>query len=261
MSMFTGQAVAAYAMDGTYKTTAGKAPLVFGNAYNSKKRTKKVYKKSRKARINRRIKRSAAKRASKRRLNRTASKRSVRKTRKIRKVRRNRRVSSRRISKRRIRNTRRNRRVSSRRLKRRSKRRSRRRVSNRRAYRGRSGNLRAILRRVKPAGLPYALAAAVVTVESRWRVNARGASGEYGLMQLMPATARHLGLRGNPYNPTNNMRAGTKYLYRCYRRARGSVPLTIGCYNRGPGNMHGWNKNPITRRYVAKVRRLMRRRG
>ena len=121
------------------------------------------------------------------------------------------------------------------------------------------GSLMATLRSVKPKGLPLRLAAAVVTVESGWRVNARGSSGERGLMQLMPATARMMGARGNLYNPRVNMRAGTKYLNWCYRRARGNVAATIGCYNRGHGKMWKWSGNPITRRYVGKVRRYMRR--
>ncbi len=121
------------------------------------------------------------------------------------------------------------------------------------------GSLMATLKSVKPAGLPLRLAAAVVTVESGWRVNARGSSGERGLMQLMPATARMMGARGNLYNPRVNMRAGTKYLNWCYRRARKNVAATIGCYNRGPAKMWAWSKNRITRRYVGKVRRYMGR--
>ncbi len=136
------------------------------------------------------------------------------------------------------------------------------RKSNKRRSNGRNhgrGSLMATLRSVKPAGLPLRLAAAVVTVESGWRVNARGSSGERGLMQLMPATARMMGARGNLYNPRINMRAGTKYLNWCYRRARKNVAATIGCYNRGPGLMWKWSGNPITRRYVKKVRRYMGR--
>ena len=127
--------------------------------------------------------------------------------------------------------------------------------------RGRRGRLMAVLNRVKPKGLPLRLAAAVVTVESNWRVNATGAAGERGLMQLMPATARNFGARGNLYNPATNLRVGTKYLHYCYKRARGNIAATIGCYNRGPGRMWQWSGNPITRRYVAKVRRLVGRRA
>ncbi len=236
LSSFISTANAAFELDGTFKysTTAGKTPLVFNDVYKAKKRARRSYRKARKAR---RVRRSARIRAAR--------------YKRARKARRAKRTYKRRY--RRVRSARRTVRKSTRRRYRR------RHVANRRSYRGGSRNLRAILRRVKPAGLPYALAAAVITVESRWRVNARGSSGEYGLMQLMPATARSLGLRGNPYNPTANMRAGTKYLYRCYRRAGGSVALTIGCYNRGPGLMRSWSKNRITRNYVAKVRRIMRR--
>lgn len=79
-------------------------------------------------------------------------------------------------------------------------------------------------------------------------------------MQLMPGTARMYG-GGNMYDPRQNMRVGTKYLYWCYKRARKNVAATIGCYNRGPGKMWQWSGNPITRRYVAKVHRYMGRRG
>jgi transglycosylase-like protein with SLT domain len=132
-------------------------------------------------------------------------------------------------------------------------------ISNKRVSSRSRGALMATLRSVKPSGLPLRLAVAVVTVESGWRVNARGSSGERGLMQLMPATARLMGARGNLYNPRINMRAGTKYLNWCYRRARRNVAATIGCYNRGPGRMWAWSKNRITRRYVSRVRRYMRR--
>ncbi len=140
-----------------------------------------------------------------------------------------------------------------------SRRKMARRSKHRRVSRRGRGSLMATLRSVKPKGLPLRLAAAVVTVESGWRVNARGSSGERGLMQLMPATARMMGARGNLYNPRVNMRAGTKYLHWCYRRARGNVAVTIGCYNRGPGLMYSWSRNRYTRRYVSKVRRYMRR--
>ena len=89
-------------------------------------------------------------------------------------------------------------------------------------------------------------------------MNARGSSGEIGLMQLMPATARMWG-GGNMYDPRQNMRVGTKYLHWCYKRARKNIGATIGCYNRGPGLMWSWSGNPITRRYVSKVRRMMGR--
>ena len=129
-----------------------------------------------------------------------------------------------------------------------------------------------ILKRVKPRGLPMALAVAVVTVESNWRAEVTGSVGEVGLMQLRAATARWMGghkvrrakkadIRRALFKPEFNLRIGTKYLYWCYRRARGNVAATIGCYNRGPGRMWVWHKNAITKRYVTKVRRLISGRG
>ena len=151
----------------------------------------------------------------------------------------------------------------------------------RRAYRGRKqkgggrrkigkARLLQILRDVKPRGLPMKLAAAVITVESAWRPQARGSSGEYGLMQLMPATARLYApsyvkrlpddhFRRVMMEPRMNMRVGTRVLHWCYKRAKGDVAATIGCYNRGPGRMWDWSGNHITKRYVSKVRRLLAR--
>jgi soluble lytic murein transglycosylase-like protein len=134
------------------------------------------------------------------------------------------------------------------------------RVRNKTVHRGggNHGSLMATLAAVKPAGLPLSLAAAVITQESGWRVNARGSSGEIGLMQLMPATARQYG-GGNLYNPAQNMRVGTRVLHHCYKLAGGNVAATIGCYNRGPGLMWSWNGRAITRRYVSNVHRMMSR--
>ena len=126
-----------------------------------------------------------------------------------------------------------------------------------------------VLKKVKPKGLPLRLAKAVVTVESAWRPTAVGPVGEVGLMQLGHGTAKIFApndirrLRGRSFrraimNPTTNLKIGTKYLHWCYKRAGRNVAATIGCYNRGPGRMWQWSGNPITKRYVYKVRRLMR---
>ncbi len=125
-----------------------------------------------------------------------------------------------------------------------------------------------ILKRVKPRGLPIKLAMAVVSVESNWRAGVTGSVGEVGLMQIRAGTAQWMGgrevrrakkedVRRALFKPEFNLRIGTKYLYWCYRRARRNVAATIGCYNRGPGRMWSWHKNAITKRYVAKVRRLI----
>ncbi len=139
------------------------------------------------------------------------------------------------------------------------KRRTNRRRSKRLRTIGRSSSL-AILKRVKPRGLPLNLVKAVITIESGWRVNARGTSGEKGLMQLMPATSRAWGGR-NSFNPTLNLRAGTRYLYHCYKRAKRNIAYTVSCYNAGMGNMYRGHKIKITRRYIARVKRMLRRKS
>lgn len=65
------------------------------------------------------------------------------------------------------------------------------------------------------AGVPLAIAHAVVRTESRYNPRARGRAGELGLMQIKPATARGLGFRGPTaqlYDPTENLRWGMRYL-------------------------------------------------
>ncbi len=109
---------------------------------------------------------------------------------------------------------------------------------------------------VKPAGLPLELVDAVMKRESGYNAKARGAAGEIGLMQIKPATARHImgGKVGNLYDPRVNLTAGTKYLEQCRKMAKGDTAATIGCYNAGPGNMWSWKSIPSTRRYVSFVK-------
>ncbi|NNE22034.1 MAG: lytic transglycosylase domain-containing protein [Rhizobiales bacterium] len=116
---------------------------------------------------------------------------------------------------------------------------------------------------MKPSGLPIALVDAVITMESGYNPSARGASGEIGLMQVKPATARMVrsltGVRGGSLSvPVNNLRIGMAYLNWCYKRAKRHVPATIGCYNAGPGNMWKWHKFAVTRKYVSFVRKRVK---
>ncbi len=149
--------------------------------------------------------------------------------------------------------------------------RKKRRLGKKYQFKTRRHEYMAILRRVTPKGLPLKLAAAVVTVESGWRPNLVGGVGEIGLMQLRPTTAKWMGdpqtrkahirqIRKKLYNPEFNLRIGTRYLHWCYKLAKRDIAATIGCYNRGPGRMWKWHKNKITKRYVSKVRRLLRSR-
>lgn len=116
-----------------------------------------------------------------------------------------------------------------------------------------------IRRHAKANGVPYRLAKAIVQVESNFKEKARGAAGEIGLMQLMPTTARYIGYKGKMgalYNPETNIKYGMKYLGKAHRLGGGSTCGTILKYNAG----HGAKRmNPISRKYCARVKRIMAR--
>ena len=108
--------------------------------------------------------------------------------------------------------------------------------------------------------LPVALIDAVIRTESGYRPRAVSRAGAIGLMQLLPATAKGLGV-DDPFDPRANIMAGALYLRRQYDRF-GSLTLALAAYNAGPGAVDragGVPKNQETERYVAAV--LQRFRG
>ena len=80
-------------------------------------------------------------------------------------------------------------------------------------------------------GLPASLLVATAYEESRMDPNARSGAGARGLLQLMPGTARELGLEGS--DPAVNVRAGARYLRQLIDRF-GEVELALAAYNAGP---------------------------
>ena len=102
---------------------------------------------------------------------------------------------------------------------------------------------------------PY-LVFLVIEQESHFRIRAVSPKGAQGLMQLMPGTARRLGVR-RPFDAAENIRGGTRYLRELMDMFGGQVHLVLASYNAGEGAVlkYGRNVPPYreTREYVKKI--------
>lgn len=104
--------------------------------------------------------------------------------------------------------------------------------------------------------LESALVKAVIKVESDFDANVISRRGAQGLMQLMPATAREVGV-SDPFDPGQSIYGGTYYLRRMLDRFNSNLDHALAAYNAGPNTVTHYGGIPPfdeTRDYVLKVK-------
>lgn len=128
-------------------------------------------------------------------------------------------------------------------------------------YRAESGSGHPVEKSVQQAAAKYNLSPelirGVIRAESNFRVDAVSSAGAQGLMQLMPETARELGVT-NPLDIQQNIDGGARYLRQMLDRFGGNLKRALAAYNAGPGAVEQFNGDvpySETRQYVQRVLR------
>ncbi|MDP8051504.1 lytic transglycosylase domain-containing protein [Pasteurella atlantica] len=106
-------------------------------------------------------------------------------------------------------------------------------------------------------GIESALINAIITQESRYKINAVSKAGAKGLMQIMPLTAKELNLAPQDiFVPYKNIKAGATYIKKLLHSFNGQLDLALAAYNSGPKNVKHYGGIPPfkeTKKYVSKV--------
>lgn len=84
--------------------------------------------------------------------------------------------------------------------------------------------------------VPVNIILGVMKIESGFKNNRTSSAGAQGLMQLMPRTAKSLGVR-DPMDPAQNIEGGVKYIRKMLDMFDGDIKLALAAYNTGPGNV------------------------
>lgn len=119
----------------------------------------------------------------------------------------------------------------------------------------------AVKQAAKLNNIDPALVRALIHAESAFNAKAVSSKGAQGLMQLMPSTAKELGV-DNALNADQNIAGGTKYLAQLLQQFNGDIKLATAAYNAGPNAVKKYNGIPPyteTKVYVERIGILHRR--
>ena len=98
---------------------------------------------------------------------------------------------------------------------------------------------------------------AMIKAESDFDPRAISRKGAMGLMQIMPENFKMLNLE-NPFDPWQNIRAGTQYFKKLYKRFNGKLALSLAAYNAGPTAVDRYKNIPPYQETEEYVRRVLR---